>query len=278
MKISLYTRISDLIPVGESFGDKINDLLFRDPKRKMFKKYPIDHIFSELKKSGVDGLEIIALTNLSKETVQLVKGLIQKNNLKVHSIHQTTDAFLRITLSEIERLCKIANDFSAKTIVLHINAFKENMSSKIFADNLKSLQKKHQVEFAVENVFRTPFTMDPKTYKTNDFSQTVKKMELNMTFDTTHTGQTGENICKFYEINKERIINIHLSDYKKDWQNKIFSLTKGTHLPLGQGELPIIDFLKLLKKENYQGVITMEINGDLETLCQNARLIKSYTS
>lgn len=278
MKISLYTRISDLIPTRESFPDYVNNLLFRDPKREMFKKLSLNSIFPSLKKSGVEGLELIAPADLSEKNIQIIKNLIQKYDLKIFSIHQSNDTFLAIDLKEIERLCRIANAFSAEVIVLHINTFKKDLFNKNFINDLKNLQKKYKIQFGIENVVKTPFTLDKKMYKEKEFSQTLKSLDLNITFDTTHTGQAGENICEFYLKNKEKIVNIHLSDYKKSWLNTVLFLVSGTHLPLGAGELEINKFLKMLKEESYQGLITMEINGDLETLCQNARLIKSYNS
>jgi sugar phosphate isomerase/epimerase len=278
MKISLYTRISDLISTKETPSDHVNDFLFNDPKRKMFKKYSFDFIFSSLKKSGVEGLELIALADLPEEKIQTVKKMIQKYSLNVSGIHQSTDTFLNINLKEIERLCKIANSFSANVIVLHINAFKDNLSNIAFIDSLKNLQKRYKVKFGIENVVKTPFTLDPRMYRTEEFSKMLRELDLNITFDTTHIGQAHEDILKFYLKNKEKIINIHLSDYKKNWLNTTLYLANDTHLPLGQGELPIKEFLALLKKENYQGPITMEINGDLETLCQNAKMIKDLTS
>lgn len=278
MKISLYTRISDLIKVEESFSDHINHLIFRDPKREIFKKMSFDLIFPSLKKSGVEGLELIAQASLPENKIQIVKKIVQKYDLNIFSIHQSNDTFLGIDLKEIERLCRIANAFSANVVVLHINAFEKNLSNKIFIDELKDLQKKYKVRFGIENVVKTPFTLDKKMYKTQEFSKTLQSLGLNITFDTTHIGQTGEDINEFYLKNKNKIINIHISDYKKSWLNRILFLANDTHLPLGEGELPIIKFLKTLKEENYQGLITMEINGDLNTLCRNAKIIRDYIS
>jgi sugar phosphate isomerase/epimerase len=278
MKISLYTRISDLIPAKETFFDRINDFLFNDPKRRMFKKLPTDFIFSSIKNSGVEGLELITLANLPEKDIQVIKKMIQKHDLKIFSIHQSNDSLLGIDLQEIERLCVIAKEFSAEVVVLHINAFQKNLLNNTFLNELKNLQKKYDVTLAIENVAKSPFSLTKEMYKAGEFSRAVKLADLSITFDTTHLGQVGDDICEFYLKNKGNIVNIHISDYRQNWLNKVLMLANGTHLPLGKGELKIIEFLKILIKENYQGLVTMEINGDLETLCQNARLIKDYTS
>lgn len=275
MTLSLYTRISDLIPTRETFFDRVNHLLFNDPKRKMFRNSSLDIIFSSLKKAGIEGAELAATTCLSEQNIKIIKKMFEKYHLKIFSIHQSHDTYLAINYNEIERLCKIANKFSAHVIVLHINVIKNKLSDKTFVNSLKNLQEKYNVSFALENVSKSPFTLAKETHKTLEFSQIVNPTGFNITFDTTHLGETGENICEFYLKNKEKIINIHLSDYKRTWQNKLLFLTNGTHLPPGEGKLPILDFLKTLKKENYSGLITMEINADINKLCQNARMIKN---
>jgi sugar phosphate isomerase/epimerase len=277
MKISLYTRISDLIPTKESIFHQIDDLLIEDPKREIFKKYSLDSIFPPLKKAGIEGLELIIPPHLSEQNVKTVNQIVKKYDLKIFSIHQSHDTYLNIKLKEIERLCGIAKTFSAHVIVLHINALKNILSEPTLLTKFKDLQRQYGVTFAIENVVKTPLSMAKEMYQGNEFNQIIEASDLNITFDITHLGQTGENICKFYAKNKDRIVNIHISDYRKNWLNRFLYLANGTHLPLGQGELPIKEFLTLLKKESYQGVITMEINGDLDTLCQNAKLIKSYS-
>jgi sugar phosphate isomerase/epimerase len=278
MRISLYTRISDLIPVKESIFHQIDDLLIEDPKREIFKKYSLGSIFPPLKKAGIEGLELIIPPHLSEQNIKTVNQIVKKYDLKIFSIHQSHDTYLNVKLTEIERLCGIAKAFSSHLIVLHINALKDILLKQELLTNLKNFQKQYDVAFAIENVVKTPLSMAKEMYKGNEFNQTIEASGLNITFDITHLGQTGEDICKFYAKNKDRIVNIHISDYRKNWLNRFLYLANGTHLPLGQGELPIKEFLTLLKKENYQGVITMEINGDLQTLCRNAKLIRDYTS
>lgn len=275
MKISLYTRISDLIPAKETFFDHVNDLLFNDPKRKMFKMHSLENIFQKLKQAGIEGLELIALKNLPERNIEILKKISQKYNLKILSIHQSNESLLNITINEIKRLCKIAHVFSAHTVVLHINAIGSKLFDKNFISELKKLQNEYKIIFGIENVVKSPFSRSKEMYRGKEFSQAIKLSGLAITFDTTHLGQAGDDICEFYKINKERIVNIHISDYKKSWLNQILLLANKTHLPLNEGELPIAKFLKTLKEENYLGLITMEINAGLNKLCQNAGVIKN---
>lgn len=275
MKISLYTRIADLIPTKETFFDRVDNLLFKDPKREIFKMHSLDFIFPLLKKAGVEGLELITPAYLPEQHIEAIKEIVQKYALKIFSIHQSYDTYLAIDLAEIERLCAITKAFSAQVIVLHANVLGKKLSEQTFLAKLKNLQEQYNVTFAIENVPKSPFSLAKEMYKGNEFSQTLKLAGLAITFDITHLGQAGEDICEFYKKNKEKIINIHISDYKKSWLNRILLLANKTHLPLNAGELPITKFLKTLKEENYQGLITMEINAGLNKLCQSAEIIKN---
>jgi sugar phosphate isomerase/epimerase len=269
---------AQLLNTKKTLMQKLNNVLVPDPKHKMFATLSVDQILKSIKAAGADGLELIIPPVFTDDNFKAIKRIIDRHNLKIYNIHQSDDSALSIGLTEIERLSAIANKFQSDNVTLHISSLKEGIFDDKFIKELKKLQKKYNIKFGIENMPKSPFTLKTYMYKEREFASTVNKTGLAMTLDTTHVGQVNENLCDFYEKNKDKIINIHLSDYKKTWLNSKLLLGNDTHLPIGKGELPIIQLLKLLKKENYQGVITMEINGDLETLCQNTRLIKSYTS
>jgi sugar phosphate isomerase/epimerase len=275
MKISLYVSSSDLILEEESLTEKFNRIIDNDEKHDLFRTKSTDQILKSLKKAGVNGIELLATKSLTDVNIEKIKNLIKKHKLLIHSIHQSTDNFNSISLSQIENLCKIANKFSAQVIVLHSDTIGDNLFDLNFISQLKKLQKKYNLKFGVENMPKSPFSLfKTYTYNPEEFSLLINKAGLYMTLDTTHLGQVQADLCKFYENNKEKIVNIHLSDYKNNWLNEILLLANDTHLPLGEGKLPIVKFLKILKQEKYAGVITMEINANLNVLCKSAEIIK----
>lgn len=275
MKICLFVWVSQLLGTKKTLIQKINNFAIPDPKHKMWVTLSVDQILSSIKKAGVDGLELIIPPIFTDNDFEKIKKIVNGHNLKVLSIHQSDDSAFNIELPEIERLCVIADRFQADKITLHIDSLKEKIFDDKFIEKLKTLQKKYKLSFGIENMPKSPFTIGKSyTYKGGEFSSVVEKTGLSMTLDATHMGQVNEDICDFYIKTKSKIINIHLSDYKKSWLNRILLLASKTHLPLNEGELPIIKFLKILKEENYKGLITMEINAGLNKLCQNARLIR----
>lgn len=275
MKICLFVWASQLLGTKKTLMQKVNNLIIPDPKHEMWATSSADQILSSLKKSSLDGIELIIPPVFSDDDFEKVDRIVEKHGLKVFSIHQSDDSAFGIGSTEIERLCSIANKFQAQAVTLHIDALRDKIFDSNFISKLKDLQKQNNIKFGIENMPKNPFNLSKSyTYKGNEFSSIVGKTGLSITLDTTHLGQVNEDICDFYLKKKDKIVDIHLSDFKKSWTNQLLLLANDTHLPLGKGALPIKKFLELLKKENYQGIITMEINADLKGLCESASLIR----
>ena len=103
----------------------------------------------------------------------------------------------------------------------------------------------------------------------------MENNNFHITLDTTHLAHSGGDIVDFFEKNKKRIINIHLSDYRPHILNSTLYAMRYKHLPLGKGTLPIKEFLTVLKKEHYDGLVTMEIHANLDGMVDSAKFISS---
>lgn len=275
MKLSVWVTVSDVVPARQTLFEKTLDVF--DKKHSIFRSFPHTYVFQSLKQAGVNGIELLIPLYASDKNIQNLKEILDKNAVPVFSIHQSLSKLHDITLAEIEKLCQIAKMFYATVIVLHAKTLGEKLFDSDFIDTLKKYQEKYNIAFGIENMEKSRFSTQPYTYNGKDLSSVIKKAGLNMTFDTTHLAQAGEEIIPFYLTNQERIVNIHLSDYKKTWLNIYVLPQIYTHLALGEGELPIEKFLKTLKHEKYKGIITMEINASLTKLCESAIIIKKYT-
>lgn len=74
-----------------------------------------------------------------------------------------------------------------------------------------------------------------------------------ITFDTGHNAGSGFRQYPLIERNIGRLCHMHLHDYSKD---------KGDHLPLGEGELDIDEYLRLAKEHNCRVVLeTKTVEG-----------------
>ena len=123
----------------------------------------------------------------------------------------------------------------------------------------------------------TPNTVDythaPQYEK--KFPALMRKNDFNITLDVCHLGQSGGDIIRFLKDNIDRIVNIHLSDYKSHYLNSSLRPMRYKHMRLGKGELPLSEFIKTLKDKNYQGIITLELETDLDGLLESAEMIRN---
>lgn len=268
MKLSAWVFLTDLIPSKRNFIDRI-------VKKNIFQTHSAHIAFSSLQNAGVDGIELLIPSIVAEKELFEVQHLLQKEKVRVLSLHQPLTIFAKTNIEEIKRLCTIARLFTANVLVLHLDRAKEQIFTETYCTQLHSLEKEYDLKIGFENSQKLFYLLSKSyTWKADHFSAILSQKDFHITLDTTHLAQAGGDIIKFYMENKNSIVNIHLSDYKSHLFSSTFRPTACTHLPLGQGELPVNDFLRVLKATDYKGLITMEINGTLTELCTSARKIK----
>lgn len=274
MKLSAWVSTSDLLNKKESgFGEFIFSKYI---KQSIFSKNNPKSILQSLKRVGVNGIELLISSNTKDEDIQRIRKLLRELDMRIFSVHQSVSTIFNISIQEVSELFQMASKLLAEVVVLHISTIGDQIFDNEYIKSLKNLENKYKIKIGIENMPINPlWFFKTYTWKEDEFSSLVAKAGFNITFDATHLAQTGADILSFYKKNKNNIVNIQLSDYKKNFLNNPLMLTYGTHLPLGNGTLPITQFLKALKKDYYNGIITMEINGTLTELSTSARFIKN---
>jgi sugar phosphate isomerase/epimerase len=265
MKISVWIFASDLLLASSSLSEKLGN------KGNLFKNANAKDVFAKLKASGVDGIELLLPPNFTDTNFKTIKQLFDANKIGVNSIHQPLRWMTKTDTEEIEKLFVFTKQFGAKVIVLHLQNAKGQIFNKKYLEALHKLQKDYGIKIGFENTQKFAQVLNKKRYwDSKTFSEVVKKAGFSITLDTTHLADAGGDIIEFYNQNKEQIINIQLSDYKAKWPRPRL------HLIPGRGDLPIEEFLKVLKNNKYDGLITMEIKTNLEGFCESAKFIRKY--
>jgi len=263
MKISVWIFATDLLQSKKTLIER----LVR--KASLFKNTKQEEVFARLKSSGVDGIELLIPANFSAADFQYLKKIFDENGIIVNSIHQPLRWITKTNFKEVEMLFSVANKFRARVIVLHLYNAKEQIFNSHYLNKLRELEKDYDIKISFENTQKSAQIFNKKRFwEGKTFAKIIRVSGFLITFDITHLANAGGDIIAFFKQNKEQIINIHLSDYKTKWSKR------GLHLPLGKGSLPIKEFLNVLKENNYDGLITLEIKGNLEDLCDSARFIK----
>ncbi len=271
MKTSASLFFTDILPHKRRLYHKII-------KSKVFDHSPAKEVFAKLKAAGMDGVELIlpSFQKASDEDLHEVKKLLDECKMPVFSVHQVIRFITKTRLAEIVELFHIADSLGAKVIVLHMNSAGKQVLNKDYIKLVHSLENKYGITVGFENREKF-FGSLHRGYGWHEdkFAKLMKDNNFNITLDTTHLAHSGGDIVDFFEKNKDRIVNIHLSDYRPHILNGSLRPLRYKHLPLGKGILPIEKFLRAVKKDNYKGLMTMEINGSLDALVDSAGIISS---
>jgi len=263
MKLSLSLGAKSLVNQKISF----REILLRGFRQE--KKLPIEEISELTRKNIIDGIELVLSDKTTGSEIKQIKKILKRNKIPILSIHQPIQKILKIDFVSILKLFKIAKELSAQVIVIHLSALGKNINNPNFVYKIRLLEKKYQIKIGAENGIKIPLPIfsHRNSWNAKNFSRTIKKINLKITLDTTHMGYSGGDIINFYNKNKDKIINIHLSDFKGN--------ILGMHRPLEEGRLPIRKFLKILRRLNYQGIITLEIDSGWKKIKNSIKLVNS---
>ncbi len=98
-----------------------------------------------------------------------------------------------------------------------------------------------------------PFKTTP--YSISDYGKLydfAKERGLNLTLDAAHCASTGMEPKEFFERYGDIISNIHVSGYRKNPHQ--------CHMPLSFGGWDMKGVFSLLRKREYKGLVTLEVN------------------
>jgi len=269
MKTSISLFLSDILPHRKNLIHKI-------VKAKVFKNQTAGSLFTYLKKIGLDGFELLLPLYAipTDEDILEIKRLTKKYNFPALSVHQSLRFLTATKINEIARLFEIAHMLNVKVVVLHMNSAKGQIFDKEYILALHDLEKKYKIRATFENMEKhIQSYLYPHRWHDGEFSDLVKKTDFHITFDIVHLAHSGGDILNFFENNKERILNVNLSDYRRHLLNSSLRPMRFKHMPLGDGELPIEKFITLLISQKYSGLLTLEVNSDINGIEKSISLV-----
>lgn len=217
-----------------------------------------DYLFKRLKNTGVDGIEL-AVGVKSRWVASYYKALSKKYALPIVSIHQPVWAWLDLYFDE--GFFAIAKELNVKYITCHPLP-KISFQSKRMREYLKRLsriQAKTGIQILIENMpekynSKLLSAFFPQNLTSRDIMSlynAISEFGLHMTLDTDHLHVANPQEEPFFKTIYSKIKNIHLSSFDREKR----------HLPLYRGNFRASEFIQYLKKVNYKGLLTFEINS-----------------
>ncbi|HSW96262.1 MAG TPA: sugar phosphate isomerase/epimerase [Candidatus Saccharimonadales bacterium] len=218
----------------------------------------IKEFFKKFKEAGVDSVElVIGAKTLS---VPHMFTLAQKYHLPITSFHQSPWSGLGFFFDE-QFILKIKK-YGVNTFTFHPLPFLSFDSEKMkkYFNKLSEMQKKYDITICLENMRNEPIYKKLHIAPYETMTKHLEKMyavathyDLSLTYDVSHTRFTHPQKHDVFKKMLPKIKNIHLSSFSGDQE----------HLPLDKGDFDARGFLLYLEKENYEGLITFEINYSL---------------
>jgi sugar phosphate isomerase/epimerase len=211
--------------------------------------------FSKLAKTEVDGVEIVHGIKC-RWPFKKVAVLSKKHNLPVLSVHQPLWGGYG---APDFTFVKFAKKLGVEKIVIHplADAALECEKMQKYFKKISEIQKEHGLKMLLENLpvkNQAPlvdklFPGHKETFDPRLILKSAKKYGFKITLDTTHLEDKDIHKKPWLKDILEYTENIHLSNFSP----------KKAHYPIHLGEIDYKAFLSVLKKNNYQGFITLEI-------------------
>ena len=214
----------------------------------------IEEQIESLKKANISNIELRKVSDkylweFSKEELKELKKILDKEKIKVITLDSPVGKKpipyeRKMELFDIYLdICEI---FESEYIRVFSNLGR-NIVEKEIKENLKKLcekAKERNIKLLMEN--------ERKTYAESpiDCLKLIKEEKnINIIFDLSNAFLEGYDVFDAYEKAKERINYIHL----RDFDTKAY---KYAHL--GQGDIKIEKFMEVLKKDSFDGIISIE--------------------
>ena len=133
-------------------------ILARGVTNHLFNKNNVKQVFDSLKKSGVDGIELLVSSNATESDIQKTKMILKQNSIPILSVHQSLTTLFDISITEVTNLANITRLLSAKILVLHLSALGDKIFDAKHVHALHALEKQYKISIGIENNPKHPLS------------------------------------------------------------------------------------------------------------------------
>lgn len=249
------------------------------------KMLPTKRVLSEMQKLGLAGTELGAPGFLPNQPNQIV-DLLADYELKLLGgftpvvVHDSSE-YVR-TIEYVKQVIELFKKTGATHLVSSpVYSWNWDIPKPLTNDQLRYMFKtfdeidKICADNGIKNVLH-PHLMTVVETK-EDVERVLAGCDVNWCLDTGHLAIGGVDVVEFAKIAIDRIGHVHLKDVDLSKVDDVLSRKKsimqgvqdGLFTPLGKGDVPIAEVVKLLESSGYQGWYVIEqdlaITGELPT-------------
>jgi sugar phosphate isomerase/epimerase len=202
---------------------------------------------------------------------------LRAHGISVRSVHAPAmDVYHQANDEFMTTLRLIREVYGVRVVTLHPQRGQKRQARRYFtrlADRIRELELTLAYETFEEGAFGTKWISQLEEMHT--YFEIMEFPFLKVTYDFVHANldRMMEEVARYHE----KIQVIHLSDALRD--RPIDPNVFHSHIPLGYGDYPVLEFLELLKRIRYRNFLVLEYHPKYEYLLRrDAEALAAFVS
>lgn len=213
---------------------------------------PLDWVFDVVADAGYAGAELLFAHNSESRNPDRVDRLKERTGLEVPVVHGPYMLLLRRVLgssylTKSRRSFELAAAMGAETMVAHAPFRWERNACGWIASEAADEADERGTRLGMENLYPVAGQA---------FSSVITPRDLapfrHVVFDTSHFAVAGIDLFDAWDAIGDRVVHLHVSDNLGNGRD--------SHAPIGDGVLPLADFLGRVGASGYTGTVTLELD------------------
>ena len=233
---------------------------------------PLGETLGVVAEAGFRGVEVMVTKDPASQDPRRMRELAEEYGLTIGAIHAPCLLLTRRVwgtdpVAKLYRAVEVAEEVGAPLVVTHPPFRWQMPYRRWLEERLPGFSDATGVEIAIENMFPVKVGGRGVRFHANQDLQELDRFE-SLVLDTSHAAVASHDLVEVRRRFDGRLRHVHLSDNAgRGWDS---------HLPLGEGVLPIDDFLDDLAASDFGGSVTLEVDlrrhmGDRERVLEVMR-------
>lgn len=219
---------------------------------------PWSILFSKIRKLGFDGIEVMFTKTVLRKLSYLIR-LAKRNNLRI-TFHQPWEGEYSIINRMLWRLGVLPKNFERVAGLIP-----RSLKYPILVQSFRIEEAKENSNYMVQ-VF---YSIKGKELPLYDLTRKIREAKVKVVFDILYYVEYYFKGLQHIPNNREVLLDVLLEGWKQLRRNTVeihlYDFLPGKsflskNLMPGKGILPLAEFLKHLRKDNWSGRIVLEIN------------------
>jgi sugar phosphate isomerase/epimerase len=217
---------------------------------------PLEPTFRLAAEAGYGGVEVMVTREPASQDPGRIRELADRYGLAIGALHAPCLLVTRTVwgldpIGKIDRAVAVAEDAGIPLVVVHPPYRWQRAYRRWLDGELPRRSSESGVTVAVENMFPVHVAGRPLTFHAGQDLDALEGLP-DLVLDTSHAAVADHDLLAVRRRLNGRMRHVHLSDNAgKGWDS---------HLPPGEGVLPIDAFLEELAFDGYAGAVSLEVD------------------